>query len=165
MLKVAIAYAKSGDREKAMEVAQSITLAFEFSMSFGQAETRFDFRSPRTWGARYEMASTFASYHWADQCAADVAGAAMTLAQALGQPSDVSYSELFNDVIIDEVTMSLARAQAASGDVKGALSWARQVGSERKVQSSEDFKGVSDVRRRTCALMGVAKGILDLQVH
>jgi hypothetical protein len=104
ILKVATAHAQSGNRKKAANVAEQIKLTQEDMIPIGRRNGRFDYRTPTSWAARYEMGFTNASRHWADMRAAEVAGAAMTFAQALGQQPDKPYDVLFADCNTEEVS-------------------------------------------------------------
>jgi hypothetical protein len=104
---------------------------------------------------------TMTRFHMAVQRATEVAGAAMTLAQALGQKPAQSYAKLFNELSTEEVVQALARAHAVAGDPSDALAWAREIGSSGKVKSEKDDDASWAVQRRIHALMGVADGMLD----
>jgi hypothetical protein len=161
-LKVAIAQAKSGDRKSAADAAARIELVSNSVWPFGE-KVRFDFRRPQTWGVRYGagFATTNALSQRNDELAAEVAAAAMTLAQTIDQQPEESYAILFADIITEEVIQALARAQAAAGDPRAALAWARQIGSSDKVKSVDDFESLWPVLQRIHALIGVAEGVLD----
>jgi hypothetical protein len=94
------------------------------------------------------------------QHSAEVAAAAMTLSQALEQKPAQSYAILFNEITNDAVTQALARAHAVSGDVREALAWAKQIGSDVTLKSANDDAGWA-LGRRIHALIGAAEGILD----
>jgi hypothetical protein len=95
------------------------------------------------------------------QHAAEVAGETMALAQALGLRPAQSYAIVFKEVRAEEVMLALARTQAASGNVNEAMAWAKQIGSNGKVDSDKDNDGRMAVEQRLYALIGVAEGILD----
>jgi hypothetical protein len=128
MLKVATAHAKSGGRRRAAEVAARIELTDRGGDLLPQIfqKQRFDYRLPRTWGVPYDegFSFTIGSYLISVKRAQEVAGAAMALAQALGQQPAQSYAILFDD-IQGEITGALARAHAACGQTREALAWAR----------------------------------------
>jgi hypothetical protein len=161
ILKVATAYAKSGDRKTAAAVAARI----ELTQRDGDRRqgNRFDYRLPQSWGVSYDAgrAFTMTSARLATQRAEEVAVAAMGLAQALGQRPTQSYAVLFNDISVEEVTLALARTHAFLGDPSDALTWARQIGSSDKVKPKDDRHTCWAVERRIYALIGVAEGILD----
>src|SRR5262249_15310602 len=95
ILKIAAAYAKSGDRGMAVKVASQIELACDGPLSPGGLSHRFDFRAPQTWGVCYEPGFTMMSIHHSHQQAASVAAAAMVLANELGQKPSEPYETLF----------------------------------------------------------------------
>ncbi len=187
ILKVATAYAKSGDRKTATDLAARIELTnHDDSLGILGIKERFDYRLPRSWGICYDARSfsTMASIQMWNQRAAEVAAAAMTFSQALGQKPAQSYAVLFNDIDTQEVIRALARAQAASSApnedlswannigsngkdwaalviaVQGSLSWAEQISRSGKVNVN-DYRHDWAVERRLHALIGVAEGILD----
>ena len=131
ILKIAAAHAKAGDRKTAIDIASRIQLPRDRSLlaHFG-IDRQFDYRLPGTWGVCYEPAFTNASTSASEKDAAEVAAAAMILALALGQKPARPYEESFNDIVIytGEIMRSLARTDAASGNVNEALTWARRVG-------------------------------------
>jgi tetratricopeptide (TPR) repeat protein len=160
ILKVAAAYAKSGDRKTAADVGARIELTTRKEF---RAQEKFDYRAPRSWCVRYDASSFFTisrSQMWG-QRAAEVAGAAMSLSQELGQIPDDSYAILFDKVHTEEVIQSLARAHAVSGDAGEALAWAKKIGGSVKVKSIGDDISRRAVEQRIYALIGVAEGILD----
>jgi tetratricopeptide (TPR) repeat protein len=165
ILRVASAHAKSGDRKTAADIAARIELAPRDWLLEVRKE-RFVYRDPRTWGVRYEDTgfSTNGSRRWSSQRAAEVAAAAMTLAQALGDKPSQSYAILFNQINTEEITRALARAHAASGDANEALAWAKQIGSSGKANPDDDRQAWA-VQRRIHALVGIAEGILDRSSH
>lgn len=162
-LKVATAYAKSCERGMAADVAAQIELTNQDGFPGIIGEKRFDFRLPQTWGVCYDddHASTALSRHVSVLRAAELAGAAMTLSQALGQKPGHPYSVLFNEIPFGEIIRSLARAHAASGDADEALAWAKQIGSGVKINANDDLNVRWAVERRVYALIGVAEGALD----
>ena len=90
MLKVAAAYAQSGDRKKATEVAARIKLTqrdYGIGLPVAGKTTGFDYRFPRSWGVTYDvgLASTMLSIRMANNRAAEVAKTAMALSQGLGR--------------------------------------------------------------------------------
>jgi tetratricopeptide (TPR) repeat protein len=159
ILTVATAYAKSGDRKTAAEVGARIELSPEDSLR----KDRFDYRQPVTWGVNYHsnIAFTVNSYLLSVERTAELAGAAMGLAQALGQRPAQPYAIVFNGIGPEAVIRSLARAHAAAGDPRDALAWAKQVGSSAKVSSKRDRDTRCALERRVFALLGVAEGMLD----
>jgi tetratricopeptide (TPR) repeat protein len=165
ILKVATAYATSGDSKTAAAVAARIRLKPTVRELFGQktGERGFDYRRPASWGVIYEEGFVFTmSLHFTRRRhAAEVAGAAMTFAQALRQRPAQSYATLFKGITSKEVICALARAHAASGDAHEALAWASRIGSSDKIKSIEDRDTCDAVERRVHALLGVAEGILD----
>jgi hypothetical protein len=162
ILKVAVAHAKSGDRKTAADVAASIDLALEPVLGLGKREV-FDYRLPHSWGVNYEDdgAFTITMALAQERHRAELAGAAMTLSQALGERPERSFAILFNDMYGKEVLRSLARAHAASGDPNDALAWARQIGGAGKVKPEKDDETRAAVERRVFALIGVGEGLLD----
>jgi tetratricopeptide (TPR) repeat protein len=163
ILKVAVAHAKSGDRKTAADVAARIELSEKAWFAGLGGREAFDYQLPHSWGVNYDFdgAFTVCLAQMQERHMAEVAGAAMTLSQALGQRPDRSYAILFNDIYAEEVIRALARAHAASGDPNDALAWARQIGSDAKVKPEKDDDTRAAVERRVHALIGVAEGILD----
>jgi tetratricopeptide (TPR) repeat protein len=163
-LKVATAYANSGDRKAAADVAGRIDLTTADRLPVQiRAMERFNYRLPNTWGVRYDdngFGGTMAMHRWSSKLAAEVAGGAMTLAQALGEKPAESYAVLFNDINTEEIIQALARAHAASGNANEALAWAKKIGSGSRADSKDD-KSAWAVERRIHALIGVAEGILE----
>jgi tetratricopeptide (TPR) repeat protein len=159
ILKVATAHAQSGNRKTAANVAARIKLTQEDM--FPRGKEHFDYRTPSSWGVHYEIGFTSASRHGADKQAAEVAAAAMTLAQALGQRPEKPYDILFGDCNTEEVIQSLARAHAASGHASEALAWAKRIGKSDVIKTKNDDETLWAVERRIHALIGVAEGILD----
>src|SRR5205823_2328209 len=90
LLRVATAHARAGDGKAAVKVAAGIQLVSADSFP---GKERFDFQKPATWGVCYDWKGFggMLSIHWSNQRAADAAGAAMTLAQTLGQQPAQSY--------------------------------------------------------------------------
>jgi hypothetical protein len=162
LLKVALVHANSGERKMAADVAGRIDLTTADRLPVQiRALERFNFTLPSTWGVRYDAGyGTMASYRWSCKLAAEVAGGAMTLAQALGEKPAESYAVLFDDINTDVIIRALARAHAASGDANEALAWAKKIGSDSKADSKDD-KSAWAVERRIHALIGVAEGILE----
>ena len=163
ILKVATAHANSSDSKMAADVAGRIDLTPADEMRvqiFGKE--RFNYKLPRTWGDRYDDTSwsTMATIRRSSERAAEVAGAAMTLAQALGEKPAESYAVLFDDINTDVIIRTLARAHAASGDANEALAWAKKIGSNSKAKP-HDNEQMWAVERRIHALIGVAEGILE----
>ena len=162
LLRVAVAHANSGDSKTAVDVAGRIDLrpADQFRARIVGNE-RFNYKLPSTWGVRYDAGyGTMASYRWSCKLAAEVAGGAMTLAQALGEKPAKSYAVLFDDINTEEIVQALARAHAASSDASEALAWAKKIGSDGKADSHDD-KSAWAVERRIHALIGVAEGTLE----
>lgn len=151
MLKVATAHAKSGDRKSAEDVAARIKLTENDDFLGFFKKKEFDYRLPSSWGVVYEAGPGFTiqSYLASVERAVEVATAAMTLSLALGRHPDQSYAVLFNEIRVEEVIESLARAHAQSGNGSDALAWAKEIGSSGKVKSEIH------------ALIGVAEGTLD----
>jgi hypothetical protein len=163
ILKIATAHAKAGDRKKAVEIAENVELKFQDRLlGMGGKGLCFDFRRPESWGELYDssVAFTMASHHYSVERAQEVAGAAMSLAQALGQKPKESYAVLFNSMVAEEVTRAVARAHAATGDANEALAWARKVG-RGDTAVPNDSEHMFAIGRRIHALLGVAEGILD----
>jgi hypothetical protein len=162
ILRIAAAHAKAGDRKTAADVAAQIDLAHRDGLPTIRPGP-FDYRIPRSWGISYDawVGFTAASHFASIQRTAEVAAAAMTLAQALEQKPAQSYALLFNEIYAGEIIQALARAHAASGDAGEALAWAKQIGTSGKIKSTEDSETRWAVERRVHALVGVAEGILD----
>ncbi len=163
ILKVATAYARSGDRKTAEEVASRIKLTSESSLPALYSDRIFDFRQPETWVQNYdiEFAFTLGLSQLSEERTAELAASAMTLAQTIPLEPKPDYAALLNDVWSDAVIQALARAHAATGDVAEALAWAHRIGSDRKVASAEDKEGARALQRRINALIGVAEGMLE----
>jgi tetratricopeptide (TPR) repeat protein len=165
ILKVATAHAKAGDRKTAAAVAAGIELTPRKSEFFPElgVNVHFDYRSPRSWGIRYDdgLGGTNASSQISSRYAAELAGTAITFAEALGQRPEQSYAVLFNDILTAEIVQALARAHAATGNARDALAWAKQIGSSEKIKPAGGDKASWAVERRVHALLGVAEGILD----
>jgi tetratricopeptide (TPR) repeat protein len=164
ILKVATAYANSGDLKAAADVAGKIDLTTADWLPVQiRAMERFNYRLPNTWGVRYNdngFGGTMAMHRWSSKLAAEVACCAMTLAQALGEKPAKSYAVLFDDINTEEIIQALARAHAASGDANEASAWAKKIGSDGKADANDD-KSAWAVVRRIHALIGVAEGILE----
>jgi hypothetical protein len=163
-LRVATAYAGSGAPEVAAAVADRIQLTHRSDLRRalpGGDNGGLDYCRPATWGALYDARDffTMASYQMAVERAAEVAAAAMGLAQALGRTPTPSYEAAFGGINADDVVRALGRAHAAHGDPLDAIAWARRIGrGDGPVTANEDRRAVE---RRIHALIGVAEGILD----
>jgi tetratricopeptide (TPR) repeat protein len=126
VLKVAAAHAKAGDRNKASEIAARIKLTHRSetlkSLLTGHEEG-FDYRRPESWGENYDAHDSFtmASHRLSVQRTAEVAAAAMELAQSLPLQPSQSFAALFNDINMEEVIQSLARTHATFGDPNDVL--------------------------------------------
>jgi tetratricopeptide (TPR) repeat protein len=163
VLKIASAAANLGDQRMARTIAGQIQLKHENDPIFSDSAL-FDYKKPETWGIEYESmsASTGASRRFWTKRAAEVAAAAMTLAQTLHEKPDASYANAFATVWEGEIIEAMARAHAAKGDAKEALAWARQIGSAAKIPAgSDNFEKQIAVEQRIYALVGVAEGMLD----
>jgi hypothetical protein len=163
ILKVATAYANLGDSKTAAAVAGRIELTPADELRVQPlGKKRFNYKLPTTWGDRYDESnfSTMLSHRMSSERAADVAGAAMTLAQALGDKPAESYAVLFDDINTEEIIRALARSHAASGDANVALAWAKKIGCGNKAKS-DDHDHAWAVERRINALIGVAEGLLE----
>lgn len=162
MLKIATAYVKSGDRKTAVEIAERIKLTRSLFPGH-PIGPGFDYRIPKTWGDHYDVGGAFtgASLSLSGQRVVEVAGCAMTLAQALAPMPEPDYAEAFNEILSGEIVRALARAHAVSGNPREALAWAQRIGSDKKPALAEDREPAWDVERRIYALVGVADGILD----
>jgi tetratricopeptide (TPR) repeat protein len=162
ILKVAKAHAHLGDYKTAAAVADRIELTPANELLRIRRDEQFNYRLPRSWGVRYDDSNFFTmlSHHMSSDRAAEVAAAAMTLAQTLREKPNESYAILFNDINTEEIIRALARAHAASGDPSEALAWAKKIGSNRKADSDDD-KHAWAVQRRIHALVGVAEGLLE----
>jgi tetratricopeptide (TPR) repeat protein len=163
ILKVATAYANSGDHKAAADVAARIDLTPADEMRvrlFGKE--RFNYKLPSTWGVRYDdsIGFTMLSHQMSSERSAEVAAAAMTLAQALREKPAESYAVLFNAINTDEIIRALARAHAASGNANEALAWAKKIGSSSKAKPHDNDE-MWAVERRIHALIAVAEGILE----
>jgi tetratricopeptide (TPR) repeat protein len=171
LLKVAVAYAKLGDKDTAKSIAGRIHVVEQPLLPLpGQGPTEFDYRRPETWGCLYDAPHYFTmlSHCMAVDKAVRLAGAAMTLAQALGESHHERYAEMLKDLHWPEVLRAIARAHAANGDTREALAWASRIGSDEKLASSEgqqvtarNLHATIRVQQRIAALVGVAEGILD----
>ena len=165
ILKVATAQAKAGDRKAAAETAAQIKLTHRSEMRklLNVNESAFDYRRPQSWGDNYDAHDffTMSSHMGTVGRTAEVAAAAMELAQALENKPAQSYADLFKEFNSDQVTQSLARTHATFGDVKEAIAWAKQIGSG-DIIPIEDKNHVSwAVQQRIHALLGVAEGMID----
>ncbi len=158
-LRIAIAYARDGDKAPAKKVARGIRLDSRHQLG-RIAVIEFNYTKPDTWAYVYEPGFTMMSWQWADERAAEVGAAAMTLSLMLGEPPDVRYDVAFRDVLEQSIIRALARAHAANGNANGALTWADRVGSDKKAPEN-DFKATDAVECRVGALVGVAEGMLD----
>lgn len=167
ILKVATAYAQSGDPVTAADVASQVALTNESFLIAVAERPVFDYRRPDTWGSNYDSGrgGTNLSRRLSDERTAEIAKWAMTLAQVMSLEPTPDYAESLNELHSDRAILALARAHAASGDVRDASAWAQRIGSDQKVASSEDFESLWALRRRINALIGVAEGILDRPVH
>ena len=160
-LKIAIAYAKSGDRSMAKKVAGAVDLT-PGQYHANERSPRFDYTKPETWGVNYQLGFTMGSWAYADRLAADLAASAMTLRQLLRDGEDANYADAFKKVFESEIIRAIARAHSAAGDPLQALAWAEKIGADAKVTSHNDHE-IWAVEQRIGALMGVAEGILDRQ--
>lgn len=163
ILKIATALAVAGEKQKAMEVAKRISLTCT-SEDFTQPRQEvFDYRLPRTWGINYQHAHGFTnnSRRLTVETAAEVAAAAMKLFQALELKPENSYHDLFYEVRDGRIIQALARAHAATGNVEEAIVWTKTIGSDEKIEQSEDYSDRLPVQQRVHALIGTAEGILD----
>jgi hypothetical protein len=159
ILRVATAHAKSGNRRTATEIAARIVLTPQDPL-LGAGRDRFDYRTPSTWVVCYDASSAFtmSSHRAAVTLGAEVAGAAMTLSQALGQRFEKPFEVLFGGINYAEIIQSLARSHAASGDANEALGWARKIGRSGDAEQSKRDE------QRIHALVGVAEGIHERSV-
>ena len=165
-LTIAVAYAKSGEKETARNIAGQIHLV-EQSMLPLKRPTQFEYRRPETWGHLYDKSASFgtiASRLGAVKEAQRLAGAAMTLAQALGESHHERYAEMLKDIRWPEIVRAIARAHAASGNAREALAWASRIGSDKKIDARDDQDARIRVEQRISALVGVAEGILDSSI-
>jgi tetratricopeptide (TPR) repeat protein len=156
-LSVAIAHARAGDSKTAAELAGRVRLSHKIWIDEDHI-VHFDFRDPATWGVFYEEGFTGLSWRIATENAAELARLSMTLANLLGQRPAKSYAELFRDIRSTEIVRALARAHAAAGNPQEALTWARQIGSDGKVDPKDTGY---EVTQRIDALIGAAEGMLD----
>jgi tetratricopeptide (TPR) repeat protein len=163
LLRTAAALARAGRRAAAADVVAEIRLTGKAALPPGIEAHVFRFGRPETWGILYESGNFFTvmSHRMNVRDATEVAREAMGLAQALGDRPGRSYAVLFNDICVAEVTETLARSHAASGDPHEALAWARQIGSGDRVPATDGQEVRWAVERRIYALVGVAGGILD----
>jgi hypothetical protein len=158
-LRVAIAHARSGDRKTAAEIASRVKLSHQRRFEEDRVD-RFDFRDPATWGVHYEEGFTMMSWHFVTERAAQISGLSMTLANLLSQRPTQPYAKSFSDIRSTEIVRALARAHAATGDAQEALAWARQIGTDGKVDAKE-IKSSWEIAQRIDALVGAAEGMLD----
>ena len=172
LLKIATVCAKSGQGDCAKRIAGRIHVVGRHMLPLpGQSPKEFDYRRPETWGCLYDLPpnySTSLTRSMAVDKAQRLAGAAMTLAQSLGESHNTRYAEMFKDLPWPEVVRATARAHAMNGDAKEAQAWAAQIGSDEKLASPDDrqvtaqnLDATSRVEQRIYALIGVAEGILD----
>lgn len=160
ILKVATAHAKLGDRKTATAVAARVELTHGPDYLLVGERVYFDYRLPQTWGVTYSQTNAFttASHFHSVRLAAEVAEAAMILAQALDLRPEQSYAVLFEQITSDQIIRAVARAHASAGDAKEALTWAKQLGSAKSnAQGHEEWPALE---QRIYALVGVAEGIL-----
>jgi tetratricopeptide (TPR) repeat protein len=166
LLRVAAAQARAGDRKAAADTAAQIKLTHRpwlLSKLQRTEDKGFDYQHPQSWGENYDVdldGFTLGSAMASVQTTAELASAAMELAQALDYKPVRSYADLFNDINV-EVIESLGRAHAVFGDPKEAASWAKKIGSGDKVPQKDSADASALVRRRIYALLGVAEGMLD----
>ena len=158
LLKVATAYARANDEKTAKAIAARICVV---RGSRGAGSREFDYRRAETWGCLYEESYSITSLYGTIRTAQELAAAAMTFAQVLGEPQSEPYAEKFKRIPWPEVVQAIARAHAASGDAREALAWASRIGSQEKVVSSDDRDAEVRVQQRIYALIGVAEGMLD----
>ena len=161
LLKVATAYVKANDKETAEAIAARIRVVARPFGFAGAGSQEFDYRRPETWGCLYEPSFTMASLFWTEELAGELAAAAMTFIQALGERRSEPYAEKFKEIPWPEVVEAIARAHAATGHAREALAWASRIGSQEKVVSSDDRDAEVRVQQRIYALIGVAEGMLD----
>ena len=163
LLKIATAYVKRNDKETAKAIAAQIRVV---ARPFGFAEARsheFDYRRPETWGYLYEPSFTMTSHYWTVEVAGDLAAAAMTFTQSLGERPSEPYAEKFKEIPWPAVVQAIARAHAAGGDARETLAWASRIGSDKKIASPDDRDTRVGVQQRIYALIGVAQGMLDFK--
>lgn len=162
-LRVATAYAKSGDRKTAVDVAGGIQLTRKDNFVGGATPDHFDPGKPQSWGVTYDggLSGTNRSRFDAAERAAEVGAAAMELFKALNLKPEKSFAVLFNDINQEQIPRSLARAHAKTGNADEALAWAKQIGSSEWDKSKDEFHNHWAIQRRIYALIGVAEGMLD----
>ena len=163
MLKIASKYASSGDKNKAKEIASAVRLRVApdiFLLS--DEDLVFEWTKPATWGVLYDDRGYFTalSHSFTVKRAAELAAAAMTLAQVLNEDGKVDYADSFEE-FEDSVIESLAQAHAMYGDETEALKWANKIGSEKNVKHENEYSKVNAALRRIHALVGVAEGMLE----
>lgn len=161
LLRVAAAYAKSGQKQTARRIAGGIRLT-NASLFLPVKRVEFDYAKPSTWGHLYDSRSysTATVHMMVSQRAQEVAAAAMTLAQVLGEKPSAPYAAAFKDILSADIVRVLARAHAETGDPEEAIRWAGRIGSAVKILSREDNITRNMVEQRIYALIGVAEGIL-----
>jgi tetratricopeptide (TPR) repeat protein len=160
ILRIATVCASQGYPKRAKEIAMEIELKPADDFPIARPET-FDFRKAETWAIEYDRERFSTSLRisiWTAH-AAEVAAAAMTLAQTLKEPGAADYAHAFRDVSDEFVVQAVARAHAAHGDANKAYAWARQIGSDEQIPSDSSMRFA--VQLRIHALVGVAEGVLD----
>jgi tetratricopeptide (TPR) repeat protein len=162
ILKMAAAKARSGNRKAARADAAKIVLKPRSRFVVPSEKKGFDYLRPQSWGVCYESSDAFTigSHLESVRRGAEVASAAMALAQALGTKPDQSYAVLFQKITTAKIVHSLARTHAAMGDPAEAIAWAKKIGSDAKVDLRNDHPSWA-VEQRMQALLGAAEGILD----
>ncbi len=164
MLKTATAYANTGNKRGAYEIASRIELRGGSNIFGKDPVHTFDYRRPESWLENYDQGggSTALSREFSNQRAAELAVCAMRLARAIALQPELDYGKLLDDdAVSEEVIFALARAHGAHGCLPDALAWSRRIGDDHSATSKEDGDEVWSLRRRIYTLIAVVEGMLD----
>jgi tetratricopeptide (TPR) repeat protein len=164
ILQVAAGQTRVGDSKGAADAVACVQLTSNSKLRklLHPDDKGFEFGQPQSWGENYDADDSFtmASHAMTVRHTAEVAAAAMELAQALQiKPSD-SFADFFKDVN-EEVVQSLARSHVKYGRPEEASAWAKQIGSDETIPKKDADRVRWAVERRIHALLGVAEGMLE----
>jgi tetratricopeptide (TPR) repeat protein len=120
-LRIAAVMARQGDREGALAVARDIA-----KQDINLRSAGFDWESPASWGEHYEwsamLGGSVATITWAERIAADLAGAAMSLAVLVEPRGPREYAKAFEG-FDDFVLRRMALEHTEAVNPQEALQW------------------------------------------
>jgi tetratricopeptide (TPR) repeat protein len=142
MLEVAAILGRKQRKRLAQEIARSVTYPDLPDLLGVKPAIPFDYKNLDTWGLPYLSLFAFTGRlrHWAEESEGDLAAAAMRCRVALEGHVTIGHPKGLHEWHVRKV----AAAQAAAGDVKGALAW---------------LNLFDDEARRLDALLSVAEGV------